>query len=688
MRVSIILSCLSILLLFVASESWCQSVKFWVYFKDKGNTTSPPGHFSAGNTGAKLISGYVTQRALARRAKVTGKQGLIDEADLPVYDPYVRRITDLGGIPAQKSRWLNAASFILSPDVRKAVTALPFVDKTEPVKIFRGKREYTAATESPVPLRKGTTYDYGISYNQLNMSNIIPLHDAGITGKRVLIGMLDSGYRWKLHEALQTRRVLAEYDFIFDDDNTANEQNDPEIEDSHGTETFSVIGGYKPGDLIGAAFDAEFLLAKTEYDSTEFQTEEDYWTAGIEWLEGTGADIVSSSLGYDLFDDGTGYFWESGDFNGRTSITARAAVRAARLGVVVCTSMGNEYNGDGVTGTMTTPADADSIISVGAVQFNGRLAIFSSTGPTNDGRFKPDLVAPGVNVYHARVPGPGTYGYSQGTSFSTPLIAGSAALLLSVRPELTPIEVREALRSTAVPIDTAAHRNVPNNFTGWGLVDAFNAAVSLGPVFSNNPNVDITSGQIFLSTYVFSKYGVKPDSTLLYFSVGSDHAWVPIQMTLDSAVQFPSSGRYTAALSPMQTGTPVRFYIQSTDSAGRSYSSPSPTHMPHWIYYYGDGSVRESQNLPTGYALEQNFPNPFNSGTWIQYTLPRREPVSIKIYNVIGQLVAVILDGSQSAGGGFPEVEYFNAGGLPSGVYFYRLTTPSFSSTKKMVLVR
>jgi len=120
--------------------------------------------------------------------------------------------------------------------------------------------------------------------------------------------------------------------------------------------------------------------------------------------------------------------------------------------------MGNEWNGDGIVGTMTTPADADSVISVGAVNFDGRLAIFSSTGPTNDGRIKPDVVAPGVNIYHARVPGPDTYGYSQGTSLATPLTAGAAALLLSVRPELTPVEVRDALRSTAAPIDTATHR--------------------------------------------------------------------------------------------------------------------------------------------------------------------------------------------------------------------------------------
>jgi len=159
-------------------------------------------------------------------------------------------------------------------------------------------------------------------------------------------------------------------------------------------------------------------------------------------------------------------------------------------------------------------------------------------------------------------------------------------------------------------------------------------------------------------------------------------------MTLDSAVQFPTSGRYTALLPPLPVGTPVRFYIISRDSSGRSYTSPPSIHQPYWIYYYGNGSVNEALELPADYALEQNFPNPFNAGTWIQYSLPHRERVSLKVYNVIGQLVAVILDGSSEAGGSSPEIAYFNAGGLPSGVYFYRLTTPTFSAVKKMVLVR
>src|SRR5262249_54096746 len=158
----------------------------------------------------------------------------------------------------------------------------------------------------------------------------------------------------------------------------------------------------------------------------------------------------SSSLGYNDFDpqgpSPGDYTWANGDFNGRTSITAQAAVRAARLGIVVCDAMGNEGNGDGIVGTMLTPADADSIISVGAVTLAKQLAGFSSTGPTNDGRTKPDVVSPGVGVYCASTAGPSSYFFQSGTSLATPLTAGSAALILSARPELTPVQVRDALR--------------------------------------------------------------------------------------------------------------------------------------------------------------------------------------------------------------------------------------------------
>ncbi|MBI4811157.1 MAG: S8 family peptidase, partial [Ignavibacteriales bacterium] len=400
----------------------------------------------------------------------------------------------------------------------------------------------------------------------------------------------------------------------------------------------------------------------------------------------------SSSVGYDVFDDANGYYWENGDFDGRTSVTARAAARAARLGVVVCTSMGNEGNGDGIIGTLLTPADADSIISVGGVSFSGNLAYFSSTGPTNDGRTKPDVVAPAIGVYHASVPGPNTYGYSQGNSVSTPLTAGAAALLLSVRPELTPIQVRSAIRETADPIDTIYHPGVPNNYTGWGLVNSFDACLYFGPIFSNKPASKVVSALNEVSTFVISKYGINPEIVRLHYAVGNDTTYSTLPMLIDTSMFFPTSGRYRTFIPQQPIGTPVRFFIEAKDSNDNFYRSPAPITDNVWLLNYGDTIVQLPGSIPRSFFLMQNYPNPFNSFTKITYDLPSSEHVTLKVYNLIGQIISTLVDEVQDAGDykSRPPV-IFDAsasGGLPSGVYFYRITTPTFSVTKKMVLLR
>ncbi|TLY32954.1 MAG: T9SS type A sorting domain-containing protein, partial [Ignavibacteria bacterium] len=406
---------------------------------------------------------------------------------------------------------------------------------------------------------------------------------------------------------------------------------------------------------------------------------------GIEWMEGHGADLVSSSLGYNIFDDGSGYLWSRGDFNGRTSVTARAALRAARLGVVVCDAMGNERNGDGNMGTMLTPADADSIISVGAVTFSKKLASFSSTGPTNDGRTKPDIVAPGVSVFCAIVPN--TYGNQQGTSLATPLAAGSAALLLSVRPELSPVQVRDAMRATAEAItDSARFPLSPNNFTGWGLVNAFEAALSFGPVFSNVPRITAGDSGTAVFTAIASRYGIRADGVVLHFLAGGNGGYSAVSMSFDSAMFYPTSGRYRAAIPRQPYGTLVQFYIDASDSGGHSYRSPAASTGTVWHLRYGETGGGRNPSIPGAFALAQNYPNPFNNETVIEYDLPADEFVDIRVFDLTGREVAALVHGSRKAGYGHSVG--FDAGGLASGVYFYRMSTPAFTATKKMMVLR
>jgi len=418
-------------------------------------------------------------------------------------------------------------------------------------------------------------------------------------------------------------------------------------------------------------------------------------------MESYGVDVVSSSLGYNDFDpqgpSPEDYTWENGDFNGRTSITAKAAIRAARLGVVVCTAMGNEGNGNGIIGTLLTPADADTIISVGAVTFNRVLWWLSSTGPTNDNRIKPEVVAPGAGVYHASVPGPNTYGSSSGTSLATPLAAGAAALLLSVRPELTPIQVRNALQSSADTIDVTDFPVRPNNFIGSGLVDAFNAALTFGPIFSNEPTVSVESNSSVVSIDVISKFGIKPDSVILLYAVGSENTFSPVTMQLSESNTFPTSGKYRTTIPQYALGASVRCYITAYDSAGNFYSSPPSITGKQWHFNYGIPGLEQTPHESNNYVLNQNYPNPFHSipsqpagllpgsVTVIPFELIKEERVTINVYNLLGQEIATLANGLYAKG---PHSVVWNASDYPSGVYFYRLSTPSFTATKKMIYTR
>jgi serine protease AprX len=670
--------------IFTAGQLFTQE-KYWIYFTDKGFPAPPSASLEVGSPLYNEVISELHPHTLVRRAKVLPRNELISEADVPVYKTYIDAVRTAGGIIAQQSRWFNAVSAVMTPAQLQIARSFPFVLKTEPVKSFAhsGPKIFPASNRQS---QSESSFDYGASLNQLLAINIVPLHSIGITGDGVLVGMLDTGFRWRVHEALQTRKVIAEYDFIFHDDTTANQAGDNPEQDAHGTMTMSLVGGYKPGMLIGAAYDVSFILGKTEDIRSEKRIEEDNWAAAIEWMERNGVDVVSSSLGYNIFDDGTGYTWVNGDFNGRTSITAKAAVRAAELGVIVCDAMGNEGNGDGVAGTMLTPADADSILSVGAVTFSRELADFSSTGPTNDGRIKPDVVAPGVPGIIFAVPPNGYSQGAEGTSLSTPFVAGSAALLLSARPELTPIQVRDALRNTADTIDAAVYPSVPNNFTGWGQVNAFHAALSFGPIFSNKPVTSVVNQQSVIGTNVVSKFGIKNDSVVFHYALGKSKDFVSLPMLLDSSMYFPSSGRYRVAVPAAKYDTLIQFYVDAVDSSGNWYRSPAPSNLQLWQFHYGVDTLRLSPSLPSKYTLYQNYPNPFNGATTIEFDLPVDEMISLKVYNILGEEVAALVNGKQEAGTKVKAA--FEAANFPSGVYFYRLRTPSFESTKKMLILR
>jgi hypothetical protein len=433
-------------------------VKVWVYFTDKGFSDSRGFASAVTRQGIEL-----SPRAAARRAKVGRNR--VEFLDVPVYGEYVDRIVATGARLRQASRWLNAASFEVDVQAVPSLAQLPFVHKIDPVIGY--KREPVkieppeAPGKGPRPMPVGQdppAVDYGSSYQQLEQINVPAVHALGHKGQGVLVCMMDTGYR-KDHTAFQAAysqgRVLAERDFIFNDSNTQDEPGDQPGQHNHGTYTWSALGGEVDSALYGPAYSADFILAKTEDIRSETPVEEDYWTAGVEWADSMGASVISSSLVYRDW-------YTYANYDGDQAVSTIAADLAASLGIVVCNANGNYGPSSGSIGA---PADADSILAVGAVNSSGNIAGFSSHGPTADGRIKPEVCARGVSTYCATASSTSSYSFVSGTSLSTPLVGGCAAVLLCAHPDWTPMQVREALMMTA------SQNTAPDNTYGWGIVD-------------------------------------------------------------------------------------------------------------------------------------------------------------------------------------------------------------------------
>ena len=416
--------------------------KVWIYFEDKNNSTSVE----------------ISQKALERRLR-NNVNTKYDWYDLKVSDKYKHEIIQLGFQIENESRWLNAISIQCQKSDLKIISELLFVKKIEPVLMQKKKiPDISTVSNSNYQIRN---YDYGGSEIQMEQINCIEAHNQGYYGQGVRILYIDTGFDLT-HEVFDSLNLIYQYDFINDDLNTANE-NEQEVSDGqdyHGTLCLSVLGGFKEGSLIGPAFKSEFLLAKTEIVAEEIQAEEDNYVAALEWGEENGVDISVASLGY--------YDWyEYEDMDGNTAVTTVAVDIASSLGVLCVNSAGN--SGDNDWNYINAPADADSVISVGAVTNQGVIAYFSSKGPTYDGRIKPEVCAMGVNTFCARSNTNSDYRTASGTSLSAPLVGGAAAVVFSANNNWSAMQTREALMMTALNAD------FPDTNYGYGIINVLDA---------------------------------------------------------------------------------------------------------------------------------------------------------------------------------------------------------------------
>lgn len=676
-----------------------QSV-LWVFFTDKKERDAASFARALNDAGARF-----TQRARTRRAKETGGRFVPDYYDLPVASDYVAAVERTGAQARHVSRWLNGMTVIADETQARAIAALPFVRIVTPA--LRSRRIATLpaeplapwpdmggpptprpGSESPrLPGLEGSAptlvkpVNYGASFTPLTALNVIAAFDSGWSAATVTVGMFDAGFD-KTHNATSPLLRIAEYDFVFHDGETANQAGDVTGAWDHGTGTWSVCGGYYPNNMVGPAYNARFLLAKTEDIRSETPVEEDNWVAAAEWADSIGVDVVSSSLAYLDF-DGTINDYTYTDLNGYTTVVTLGAIMAARRGIVIVNAMGNE--GPGV-GSIWAPADADSIISCGAVDSGNTIAGFSSRGPTADGRTKPEVVAQGVATPWAVAGNPSVVGTASGTSLSTPLIAGSAALVREAHPEWNAQQVRQALMLTA---DKAG---APDNNYGWGRLDVMKAiyASPLGGIVApkpfglllpnNNSTVSKPPDLPFKWRKAFDPQGSAVTYNVLLRSTAPDSSVFSSATTETSLV-------YSGYLGPNKI---YEWIVTATDPQGNVRESKDRFRFTT----SATTEVNVPPASPPRVSLMQNYPNPVHSATQIDFTLVGplgSVPVSLRIFNASGRLVRTLANTYTAVPAGWSlrwDGLDENGRRQSSGIYYYKLEVQGAVYSKKLVLLR
>ena len=420
----------------------------------------------------------ITDLAVARRSQRRTLPGVVDIHDMPLPQECANAITATGATVRVQSRWLNAISALATPAQITALQKLPQVLRVEHVRRGRSNARDEMSTATPMAQFAAATDIYGNAAAQVDQIDVRRLHNAGYRGNGIVIGVLDSGFR-RVHQAFKSvehpLQVIAEWDFVKNDNNTDIQTGDNSEQHKHGTWILGTMAAYWPNQIVGTAYEARFVLAKTEDVPTETPIEEDYYVAGLEFVEAHGADIVTSSLGY--ID-----WYTQADMNGVTAVTTKAVNIATANGVVCLTAAGNEgHDTNPATNTLIAPADAMQVLTCGAVDSAGAIASFSSDGPSADGRVKPEILALGVTT--ATVNSTNTTGLTgvSGTSLSTPLLAGAVACLLQARPDFTVDSLRTALFATASRSDASGTHPDPLFVTGYGIMKAFPASQFLTP---------------------------------------------------------------------------------------------------------------------------------------------------------------------------------------------------------------
>mgnify|MGYP001378741346 CR=1 FL=1 len=441
-------------LIFFTSNAQYVVFKYRVTFADKNN--SP---YSIENP-----SQYLSERAIERR----NRQNIsIQLNDIPVNSWYIDSVRNTGALVLTISKWFNCItiqttdtaviskihsfSFVSDIDslaetsVKKGVKLKKRKDTMEgslSIGLDGNPENTDASFTQPESMLSTGRYNYGNGYTQAHMIGTDFLHDLGFCGQGMVIAVLDAGFfsvnSIPVFDSLwQNNQILGTKDFVEPGGNVFTRS-------THGMMVLSIMGGNSPGNLIGTAPKAKYWLLRSEDADSEYPVEEDNWVAAAEFADSVGADVINSSLGYtDFFNSDWDHTYA--EMNGKIARSTLGAEIASSKGLLVVNSAGNSGNND--WHYIGAPADAENIITVGAVDHSGKIASFSSRGPTFDGRVKPTVCALGEGTFVSSSAGTITSG--NGTSFSSPVMAGSVACLWQANREKSNLKIIEAVTASA-----------------------------------------------------------------------------------------------------------------------------------------------------------------------------------------------------------------------------------------------
>ncbi len=521
------------------------TLKYWIQFTDKNNSS-----FSIQNP-----EQFLSTKAISRRLK---NQIPVTIQDLPVNETYINSIASFPSVSIlNPSKWFNSITISCSDtnDLNQ-ILLLPFVKKAELVQRMKLKNDtkflekiINSEEKNEIEITTNIHYPYGYSFNQSHLHHIEHLHNLGFNGEGLTIAVIDAGFENAQNmtcfkDLFQSNRVLSTKDFVDHD-------GDVYADHYHGTAVLSTIAGKIEGQYFGTATEASFHLLRSENATTETIIEEDNWVTAAEYADSVGVDIINSSLGYTTFDDSLQNHTYS-DLNGNTTRIAIAADIAASKGILVVASAGN--SGADAWRYISTPADADSILTVGAVDSLGNYAFFSSVGPSSDGDIKPNVASVGFGTY-LFIPYNENVVKGNGTSFSSPMMAGMVACLWQALPELNNMEIIDLIQKSSNQF------SAPDSLLGYGIPNFEKAYLSIkgdqdtisdfeiisfypNPVEDNQFNI-LVSCQSSLATFIE-----------ITNSLGQ---------TLFSGVTFFSSGKNLISMSNFSVGHGVYFLKLTTN---------------------------------------------------------------------------------------------------------------------------